>query len=550
VASQDEAGASKREPATGATVGDRASRNDVALSKVFRVAFTDPKRSRYFSSKPTNPFRWFDSGDVTITADDLRVVAKRRRPFWFSANDDRRFPLTSVVNVEAFDNVVSLAISEHGEKPRPVKLWAADAADATAIAAGLPKTSSAGFSPAMAEAAAFSNQLLEVTPNTPVTYGLVAINCVMFVVAGVLVPHSEILVRLGSDFTPLTIGGEWWRLPTSTFLHLGIVHLGFNMWALYANGPLAERIFGNVRFLVIYLFAGLTGSLASFLWHPVVNGAGASGAIFGVFGAMLAFFVRKPHGLPLSVLRAHRTSVIGFVAYNLVNGARFQGIDNAAHLGGLVGGFALGLLLTRPLDPEHRVAGRGLDREAAAAFILVFGGLVSYFLSVGTLHPGQLSLVSSLPSSNTGEPSLPPVQTLWGVRIGETRAEVRHRKGMPLKQVENVWMYNSIDYRHDGEMEVTFVPSGFVEGDQVSIVAYSGDEASAPRELPNIVDATPEQLRSRFGSTYSTRSLGSGWEVEYFRNGVAANLKDGHVRSFGIFDLAEAWRAQRAQGGG
>jgi rhomboid protease GluP len=158
------------------------------------------------------------------------------------------------------------------------------------------------------------------------------------------------MIRLGTDYTPLTLAGRWWRLLTSTFLHFGLFHIALNMWALYVNGRVAERIFGSLRYLVIYLVAGLSGSVASLLWHPIVNGAGASGAIFGVLGAMIAFFVKREGGVPASVFKTQLTSVSVFVAYSLLNAARYQGIDNAAHMGGLVGGFVLGFILSRPLE--------------------------------------------------------------------------------------------------------------------------------------------------------------------------------------------------------
>src|SRR5262249_16960063 len=145
------------------------------------------------------------------------------------------------------------------------------------------------FAPVLTESAAFQARLREVSPNVPVTPILIGINVVLFVIAaalgaGILAPNGDVLIRLGSDYTPVMAAGQWSPLLTSPFLHFGLLHLVFNMWALWVNGILAERLYGSTRYLVLYLTAGVAGSLASFLWHPLVNGVGASGAIFGVLG--------------------------------------------------------------------------------------------------------------------------------------------------------------------------------------------------------------------------------------------------------------------------
>ena len=168
---------------------------------------------------------------------------------------------------------------------------------------------------------------------------------------------------------------------TSMFLHFGAIHLFVNMWVLYANGRLTERLFGSVRFAILYLFAGFAGSMASAWWHPAVNSAGASGAVFGMLGGLLAFMLVKRHRIPTTVIQAHRGSVMAFVVYNIVFGLSHPGIDNAAHAGGFVAGVLIGLALARPIDAEARsepqtlrVAGvsiaAALPLVAAADFVL------------------------------------------------------------------------------------------------------------------------------------------------------------------------------------
>ena len=201
-------------------------------------------------------------------------------------------------------------------------------------------------------------------------------------------PSGADLIPWGSNYALKTLGGEWWRLFTSMYLHFGLLHLLFNMWALGSMGPLVERLIGSARFLLLYLFAGLCGSIASLLWNPVVNSVGASGAIFGVLGALLAFMVNPKTQIPATVGTAQRNSALTFIAYNLLNGVTHHGIDNACHVGGLVGGFAMGWLLARPLDPEAR-------REEAPGLSvgLVVGIAVLFIISWPLTHPSPDTLV-------------------------------------------------------------------------------------------------------------------------------------------------------------
>jgi membrane associated rhomboid family serine protease len=220
------------------------------------------------------------------------------------------------------------------------------------------------------DAAVFQEQLERVTPRAYVTPWLVGINVLIFVAmlplgAGFVQPNGEVHILLGSNLGPLTTDGQWWRLLTSTFLHFGVIHLALNMWALYVTGRLVERLYGNLYFLALYVFSGLTASVASLVWNPMVNSVGASGAIFGVFGGMLAFMMTKGNRVPFELIMSQRSSTLAFIANTLLFGFTHAGIDNAAHLGGLTGGFLAGLLLARPLKPELRV-GQGWGRLAAS----------------------------------------------------------------------------------------------------------------------------------------------------------------------------------------
>ncbi|HZG72151.1 MAG TPA: rhomboid family intramembrane serine protease, partial [Chondromyces sp.] len=168
------------------------------------------------------------------------------------------------------------------------------------------------------------------------TYIFIAIQVIMFVLLELRggSTNSETLIRFGAKFNPLILEGEWWRLFTPIFLHIGFLHLAMNTLALYYLGTSVERIYGRVRFFFIYIFSGFTGAAASFVMTPNLS-AGASGAIFGCFGALLYFgFVN-----PKLFFRTMGMNVLVVIAFNLIFGFTVPGIDNAGHIGGLIGGF-------------------------------------------------------------------------------------------------------------------------------------------------------------------------------------------------------------------
>ncbi len=153
----------------------------------------------------------------------------------------------------------------------------------------------------------------------------------------------EVLIAFGAKFNPLIVEGQVWRLLTSIFLHIGLMHLLFNSYALFRLGMDVERVFGAGRFLILYLLSGVSGSLLSFAFNPQLS-AGASGAIFGLIGALGAHLFR--HREAFGRLGQRRLwDVIGVALYNLVFGFITPGIDNLGHLGGLLSGVVLGWLL-------------------------------------------------------------------------------------------------------------------------------------------------------------------------------------------------------------
>lgn len=164
---------------------------------------------------------------------------------------------------------------------------------------------------------------------------------ILMILSGVnlFAPSSQSLIDWGANFKPATLGGEWWRLITCCFLHIGILHLLLNMYALIYIGMLLEPLLGRIRFIVAYLLTGIVSSTASLWWNDSTVSAGASGAIFGMYGLFLALLTSK---IIHEETRKSLLASIGlFVFISLTNGLK-GGIDNAAHIGGLISGLLIG----------------------------------------------------------------------------------------------------------------------------------------------------------------------------------------------------------------
>jgi rhomboid protease GluP len=176
---------------------------------------------------------------------------------------------------------------------------------------------------------------------TPIIININLLVFILMVVSGVSAfePDTGSLISWGADFRPLTMDGQWWRLITSMFLHIGIFHILMNMYALLYIGLLLEPYLGKLRFASAYLFTGIISSLNSVYWHPLTVSAGASGAIFGMYGVFLAMLTTNI--IDKKTRSALLASIGIFVVFNLMNGAK-QGIDNAAHIGGLLSGLVIG----------------------------------------------------------------------------------------------------------------------------------------------------------------------------------------------------------------
>lgn len=172
----------------------------------------------------------------------------------------------------------------------------------------------------------------------PVVTGILAVQLFVFVVmtASGGTTNPEVLVRFGAKVNDLIDQGQWWRLVTPILIHIGLIHLLFNSFALYIFGPTAEWLFGRFRFFLFYVLAGFGGNVASYWFNPYSVSAGASGAIYGLFGMYVYLYWRAKRLVDPDVGKG----ILALVVINLLLSFS-HGIDLAAHLGGLITGFIL-----------------------------------------------------------------------------------------------------------------------------------------------------------------------------------------------------------------
>ncbi len=237
--------------------------------------------------------------------------------------------------------------------------------------------------------------------SAPATYALLGINCAVFLLmtlqgSNPFAPSTDKLLIWGADHAGLVLlGGEWWRIVTAMFVHVGILHLATNMWCLWNLGLLAEPLMGSFGVIAVYVLTGAAGNLLSTFYNwirPIHEGAaigypvgaGASGAVFGIAGALIVLL--KSHRLPVPPieLKRLRRSVIYFAGINLVIGFSISvgtdvigagiRIDNWAH----IGGFASGLLFAMPMWPRIGTPRRVFNTRLRMAIGMITGILVLF----------------------------------------------------------------------------------------------------------------------------------------------------------------------------
>lgn len=311
----------------------------------------------------------FGAGTVELHADTAVLSGWSRT--WLGVRQAAQvsYALSGIANVATDQDLVRLTTSDGGRR-HTVSFRAADAERALALAARLPSTKDAGFEESWSQLTAFNRDFLASTPHAYATTALVTANLAMYL--GLFALSLSPFQLYAGQFQGwaanagiLTLNGEWWRLATSLFLHANFPHVALNMWALWNLGRLCERLYGRATFVILYVLCGVSASMWSILWDANRYSIGASGAIFGLLGALLAFLTLSRPRVPAQIARAHRWGTVVFIVLNLVAGALNYGVDNAAHVGGLLAGLVLGAILAAAAR-QDRVGRISLPRAVAA----------------------------------------------------------------------------------------------------------------------------------------------------------------------------------------
>jgi rhomboid protease GluP len=215
-------------------------------------------------------------------------------------------------------------------------------------------------------------------PKKPIiTYLLIGINTVLFLLMYLIGNGStsvNTLLNFGASHPELIRAGDYYRLISSAFLHIGVVHFLFNNYALYVIGPQLESFFGKTKFIIIYLFSAISGNLLSMIFNNSI-GAGASGAIFGLLGSLLYFGYHYRVYLG-SVIKSQ---IIPLILINLFIGFTLEGIDNAAHIGGLIGG----VLITMALGIKYKTT--TFEKVNGWIITAIFTAFLIYMAFIGAV---------------------------------------------------------------------------------------------------------------------------------------------------------------------
>lgn len=295
------------------------------------------------------------------------------------------------------------------------------------------------------------NTLLAPAPGDqalpPATAILIAANLLLFVLMAANGGHllkfdAQLVLDWGGNYGPLTLGGQWWRLISSMFVHIGLAHIAINMWCLYELGSLSENLYGAFSMLLVYGLTGVAGGLASLARNATVISAGASGAIFGLAGLLIATLLVGKLPVRRRDLVIALASLLAFAAYNLTYGFLKGGIDNGAHLGGLVAGLLLGVALAarRPRRRRREALVYGVGAAVlAAAFLAVRqarGAVVTVEAARQALGRGDpdtaIRRLSALSATSHSSPALALLGAAYGQKKQYAQAEQCYRRALQL----------------------------------------------------------------------------------------------------------------------
>lgn len=352
------------------------------------------------------------------------------------------------------------------------------------------------------------------TRSNPFTMIFIGINVGVFVLmclAGGFAVTSvdpEVLRGFGAKQNDLIAGQhEYWRLITSIFIHIGIIHLVLNNYALWIIGQEIERIYGSARFVVLYLGTGVIGSLASYVFNPQATSAGASGAIFGLFGVMATFAFRYRKEIPDLLSKDIKRRVIPIIAINLIFGFSVKIVDNSAHIGGLLSGIALALIVPymRPNERITPLAWRALQVICFAVILISFvdgsRGYNGPRLSISNLtskpRPSVVAYFENMRDANRS--LIESGRTLAALRDRSDSPDVKPALDMVERGIRAVNSAPAIDARADQYRKQLL---GLLNEQQEILTQFAQNDSKNLDALDKKEEALIERY-SQFSSDYS-----------------------------------------------
>ena len=350
----------------------------------FAVRFTGADRFPGWLQALTSLQPFYGAGSVVPGPDEVLIAGWQRTWLGMAQQSEIALPAARIRNAYADREWVSFDVKRRLLWSRHHVVRAADADAAAALVGLLPDIRSKWFEKQADDLRDFY-RLLRLPGRRPWATPLIVLACLAIYIAQAALSgywfelDGVTLLNWGANVGGLTVRGGWWRLLAAMFLHANLFHLAVNMWVLWSAGRLTESLFGNRAYATIYFSAGLIGGLLSIAWSPAVSSVGASGAIFGVLGALIAYLLHGGTRVPRRVMRAHLIPTLLFTLFSIANGLGQTGIDNAAHVGGLLAGLLLGWAFAAPTVAR---GGRFVLAQSAAAIILTLLGAAGLFLQV------------------------------------------------------------------------------------------------------------------------------------------------------------------------
>ena len=232
--------------------------------------------------------------------------------------------------------------------------------------------------------------------RTPFTYVFLAVNISIFLLMAFAGGTTDVLMAFGmKSNAEIDQGRQIWRFVTPIFIHIGLLHLFFNSYALWIVGPQVEKLYGSATYVILYVLTGIAGVAGSYIYHPYTPSAGASGAIFGLFGVLLVFGIRYRKSVPPAFKKAVGAGVLPVIVINLIIGFTIPAIDNSAHISGLLAGGVLAAVL-----PFQRPGAR-TPRVLTNIQLGILAVVVISFFEVAANYNGPRLLVRNLPRGIT-----------------------------------------------------------------------------------------------------------------------------------------------------